>query len=51
MATTGVTLGGALIKDDGSWSGTWTPLAAKLNHGRFSINMPAASAAIVRVIQ
>ncbi|HTS19889.1 MAG TPA: hypothetical protein VMP11_20100 [Verrucomicrobiae bacterium] len=48
-ATAGTTLGGAAIKDDGSWSGTWTPLAAKPDKGHFLVSLPAASAAIVRI--
>ncbi len=48
-ATAGVTLGSAPIKDDGSWSGTWTSLAAPLNKGLFSVKVPAASAAIVQL--
>jgi glycosyl hydrolase family 79 len=48
-ATAGVTLGGAPIKDDGTWSGTWTSLAAPSHLGQFSVKMPAASAAIVRL--
>jgi Glycosyl hydrolase family 79 C-terminal beta domain len=47
-ATAGVTLGGASIKDNGSWSGTWTSLAAPLNSGQFSVTVPAASAAIIQ---
>lgn len=48
-ATAGTTLGGAPIKDDGSWSGVWTPLSAKFNKGHFSVSMPAATAAIVQL--
>jgi hypothetical protein len=48
-ATTGVTLGGASIQDNGSWSGTWTSLAAPFSNGHFSVNVPAASAAIVQL--
>ena len=48
-ATAGVTLGDAPIKDNGSWSGAWTSLAAPLNNGHFSMNVSAAAAAIVRL--
>ena len=48
-ATAGVTLGDAPINDKGSWSGTWTTLGAPLNNGRFSIDVSAATAAIVRL--
>ena len=47
-AKTGVTLGGASINDDGSWAGTWTPLAPGAN-GRCVVKVPAASAAIVKI--
>jgi hypothetical protein len=47
--TGGITLGDAPIKDDGSWSGTWTPLAAPFGNGLFSISVSAASAAIVQL--
>ena len=43
-ATTGLTLGGAEMKSDGTWDGKWTPLKSV-----FKINIPAASAAIVRL--
>jgi hypothetical protein len=49
MATAGVTLGSAPIKDNGSWSGTWTALAAPSSNGSFSVPVPAAAAAIVRL--
>ncbi len=48
-ATTDVTLGDAPIKDNGSWSGTWTSLATSVNNGHFSVKVPAASAAIVQL--
>jgi hypothetical protein len=47
--TTGVTLGGAPIKDDGSWSGTWASLSAPFHKGQFAIKVPAASAAIIQL--
>ena len=46
-AMAGVKLGGASIKDNGDWSGTWTALEAPSNTGHFSIKVPAAAAAIV----
>jgi hypothetical protein len=48
-ATNGVTLGGAAIKDDGAWSGTWTSLAAPSNNRQFSVKLPTASAAVIRL--
>jgi hypothetical protein len=48
-ATGGITLGDAPIKDDGSWAGTWTSLAAPFSDGLFSISVSAASAAIVQL--
>jgi hypothetical protein len=47
--TSGVTLGGAEIKDDASWNGAWTPLSAPDRNGRFTVKIPAAAAAIVRL--
>jgi hypothetical protein len=47
--TAGITLGGAPIEDNGSWSGTWTSLAAPFTNGQFSAKLPAASAAIVQL--
>jgi hypothetical protein len=47
-ARTGITLGGAAIGDDGSWSGHWTPLTAT-EPGRLQIDVPAATAAILQI--
>jgi hypothetical protein len=47
-AQTGVALGGAVIREDGTWEGAWTPLAAS-PAGAFTVKVPAASAAIVRL--
>jgi hypothetical protein len=46
--STGVTLGGAPIKEDGTWAGHWTPLKVA-GDNLFTISMPPASAAVVRV--
>ena len=50
-ATSGVTLGGAPIKPDGTWSGTWTQLAKPvlddLRQGSFQLKVPAASAVVL----
>jgi hypothetical protein len=45
-AQTGVTLGGASVHDDGSWTGKATPLAPGAN-GKWVVKVPAATAAIV----
>ena len=47
-ATTGVTLGGAQIKNDGSWDGNWKLLPSNKT-GAFTITVPAASAVIVEL--
>lgn len=47
-ATTGETLGGAEIQSDGSWSGIWTTLPTN-NLGLFAVNVPAASAVILKL--
>ena len=43
-ATSGETLGGASIQNDGTWSGSWKPLESTT-----SLTVPAASAAIIRL--
>ena len=48
-ATADVTLGGAPIKDDGSWSGAWTSLSAPFNNRHFSVTVPAAAATVVQL--
>jgi hypothetical protein len=47
-ATTGITVGGASVSDDGSWAGEWTPLSPAKN-GRCAVAVSAASAAIVKM--
>jgi Glycosyl hydrolase family 79 C-terminal beta domain len=47
-ALAGVTLGGARILEDGTWAGAWTALDPT-SAGVFSVKVPAASAAIVRL--
>jgi len=48
-ATSGVTLGGAEIKPDGSWPGNWKSVPAGENGG-FSVALPATSALVVRLM-
>jgi hypothetical protein len=45
---TGVTLGGAEIRDDAVWRGKWTALPKPSRNGQFSLKLPAASAALVK---
>jgi hypothetical protein len=47
-ATTGITLGGAAIEKDGAWNGHWQSLAIPRGRGELQINVPAASAVVVR---
>ncbi len=47
-ATSGETLGGGEIKNDGSWNGQWTTLPTDKS-GIFAVNVPAGSAVIVRL--
>jgi hypothetical protein len=44
---TGVTLGGAPIRDNASWNGKWTRL--KPDKGQFTVKVPASSAAVVEL--
>ena len=48
-ALSGITLGGATIGPDGSWSGTTLPLKPPAL-GRFVVPVPAATAAVVELI-
>lgn len=47
--TSGVTLGGAEIKDDAGWEGTWTALGSPSRGRRFTVMLPAATAAVVKL--
>jgi hypothetical protein len=47
-ATLDITLGGAPIAKDGTWNGVWRPLSAPHRPGQWRINVPAASAVVVR---
>jgi len=44
----GVTLGGAPIKEDGTWNGRWTSL--KVTNNSVTVSMPPASAAVIQII-
>jgi len=48
-ATTGLTLGGAAIENDGSWKGAWTALAAPSAGGHFVIALPSPSVVVVKL--
>jgi hypothetical protein len=47
-ATSGVTLGGAAIKEDASWQGSWSAAPAPVQ-GEFKFKLPAATAAVVKL--
>jgi Glycosyl hydrolase family 79 C-terminal beta domain len=47
-ATSGMTFGGASITNNVPWHGQWTPLNSVTN-GQCLVNVPAASAAIVKI--
>lgn len=47
-ATSGVTLGGAVIANNSRWSGRWTSLGRFANH-RCDVAVPASSAAVIRI--
>jgi hypothetical protein len=49
-ATSGVTLGGGAIGGDASWGGNWTRIEPPKS-GKLSIQIPAASAALVKLSQ
>ena len=47
----GVTLGGAPIKEDGSWNGHWTPLpSSAVRNNAISLTLPPAGAAVVKAV-
>lgn len=47
---TGITLGGAEIADDAKWNGKWQSISLSKNEPSIQIELPAASAAIVRLL-
>ena len=47
-ATSGETLGGGEITNDGSWNGKWTTLPAN-ELGIFAVKVPAANAVIIKL--
>ncbi len=48
-AVEGITIGGAEIKEDGSWKGKWSDLPAVSPEGSVTIVVPAASAAVIEL--
>lgn len=48
-ATDGVTIGGAEIKPDGTWSGTWEPLD-NFKSGTLTVTVAPASAIVVKLV-
>jgi len=48
-ATTGITLDGASIQDDGSWNGGWIALTPQSDRSHFVIDLPSASVAVVKL--
>lgn len=47
--TAGETLGGARIGEDGSWSGQWHPLATPAPGAGVALEMPPASAVVIKM--
>ena len=51
--TTGETLGGAAIQNDGSWNGAWKPLDEAMvqnaDGGTFLVNLPSTSATVLKL--
>jgi hypothetical protein len=48
-ATSGETLGGATIEKDGSWTGTWQPSNSRASDTVTNLEIPPASAAIIKL--
>ncbi|HXC01659.1 MAG TPA: glycosyl hydrolase family 79 C-terminal domain-containing protein [Opitutaceae bacterium] len=48
-AIEGITIGGAGIKEDGSWSGKWSDLPDVSSDGSVTVIVPAASAAVIEL--
>jgi hypothetical protein len=47
-AKTGVTLGGAVIQDNGTWKGKWSRLPQSSVDGEYILNLSPATAALIR---
>jgi hypothetical protein len=48
-AINGVKIGGAEIKDNGSWKGKWSKLPEASKDGFVTVTVPAASAAVIKI--
>ncbi len=48
-AVSGITLGGVQIDEDGTWAGTWKSLSTESGNKQIVVELPAATAAIVRM--
>jgi hypothetical protein len=48
-AVDGITIGGAEIKEDGSWAGTWSELPDASYDGSVTVLVPVASAAVIEL--
>ena len=48
---TGIMLGGAAVNEDCTWAGKWTSLQPPSQVGQFTVTLPAASAAIVKLTE
>jgi hypothetical protein len=48
-AINGVKIGGAEIKDNGSWKGKWSKLPEASKAGFVTVTVPAASAAVIKI--
>jgi hypothetical protein len=48
---TGIALGGAPIGDDASWAGKWSSLQAPSQAGQFTVTVPVATAAIIKLTE
>jgi hypothetical protein len=46
---TGITIGDAPIKEDGSWNGRWSRLSPAAKDGSMTVTVPAASAAVIKL--
>jgi hypothetical protein len=46
----GVTIGGNPINEDGTWKEQWTPLASAPSVGKVSVEVPPASALLVKLV-
>jgi hypothetical protein len=48
-ATSDIKLGNVSIGPDGSWAGVWDSLPPRADNGSFSVEIPPASAVLIRL--